>query len=461
MFRTIYNIIFKYSNEQKKEINNTNYSYLNQSDSQSLDLNDYNFTDKNISKKKSKQNYIDLIIKKFNNTNNFIINKYFIKSNDDDNLNIDDFLSNKNVEELFILLDLLYLISIKSVENNIIKNSIKDIKKIIACIIKKSFNEKKFNCTIFDFIINIDKKYIPLSSEFCIITSNEILMKNSFVTFIKTYPLFLIFVINYYPKNNLPIPEFFKILKAFMIGYYTNVFNQIEENMNDYNHTLQLNYLNIIYFIIEQILDIYESISKNNNNIDDFNKEIMRYLSYCLNCQKKVKNHFILSRYLIECVNCGEKCLFINTNLYDYVKKEKDGLKAFIDECIFNTITGLTCNMIYKFIEKYEKRDKISMFYYSLYYKIMCEHFNFLNYIKLKLGKKIPYIVDACCEINNKEGALDDNIKLFFDKYINDYNNYSFRPIYETIEKDKFVSFNLYRKTIKHEFRLAQCKYYK
>ena len=190
MFRTIYNIIFKYSNEQKKEINNTNYSYLNQSDSQSLDLNDYNFTDKNISKKKSKQNYIDLIIKKFNNTNNFIINKYFIKSNDDDNLNIDDFLSNKNVEELFILLDLLYLISIKSVENNIIKNSIKDIKKIIACIIKKSFNEKKFNCTIFDFIINIDKKYNPLSSEFCIITSNEILMKNSFVIFIETYPIY-------------------------------------------------------------------------------------------------------------------------------------------------------------------------------------------------------------------------------------------------------------------------------
>ena len=89
------------------------------------------------------------------------------------------------------------------------------------------------------------------------------------------------------------------------------------------------------------------------------------------------------------------------------------------------------------------------------------KHFNFLNYIKLKLGKKIPYIVDACCEINNKEGALDDNIKLFFDKYINDYNNYSFRTIYETIEKDKFVSFNLYRKTIKHEFQLAQCKNYK
>ena len=146
------------------------------------------------------------------------------------------------MEELFILLDFLYLISINSDENNIIKNSISDIKKIIVCIIKKSFNENKFNCTIFDVIINIDKKYIPLSSEFCVITSNEILIKNSFVTFIKTYPLFLIFVINFYPKNNLPIAEFLKILKAFMIGYYTNVFNQIEENMNNYNHTLQLNY---------------------------------------------------------------------------------------------------------------------------------------------------------------------------------------------------------------------------
>ena len=447
-------------NEQKKEINNANDSYLNQSNSQSIDLDDYNFTDKNISKKKSKQYYIDLIIKKYNNTNNFIINKYFRKTNDD-NLNFDDFLSNKNLEELFILLDFLYLISINSGENNIIKNSISDIKKIIVCIIKKSFNENKFNCTIFDVIINIDKKYIPLSSEFSVITSNEILIKNSFVTFIKTYPLFLIFVINFYPKNNLPIAEFLKILKAFMIGYYTNVFNQIEENMNNYNHTLQLNYLNIIYFIIEQILDIYESISKNNNSINDYNKKIMKYLTYCLNCQKKVKNHFILSKYLIECVNCGEKCLFINTNLYDYLKKEKNELKKFIDECIFNVITGLTCNMIYKFIEKYEKRDKISMFCYSLYYKIMCEHFNFLNYIKLKLGKKIPYIINTSCEINNKEGALDENIKLFFDNYITDYNNYSFRTIYETIEKDKFVSFNLYRKTIKHEYQLAKCKNYK
>ena len=447
-------------NEQKKEINNANDSYLNQSNSQSIDLDDYNFTDKNISKKKSKQYYIDLIIKKYNNTNNFIINKYFRKTNDD-NLNFDDFLSNKNLEELFILLDFLYLISINSDENNIIKNSISDIKKIIVCIIKKSFNENKFNCTIFDVIINIDKKYIPLSSEFSVITSNEILIKNSFVTFIKTYPLFLIFVINFYPKNNLPIAEFLKILKAFMIGYYTNVFNQIEENMNNYNHTLQFNYLNIIYFIIEQILDIYESISKNNNSINDCNKKIMKYLTYCLNCQKKVKNHFILSKYLIECVNCGEKCLFINTNLYDYLKKEKNELKKFIDECIFNVITGLTCNMIYKFIEKYEKRDKISMFCYSLYYKIMCEHFNFLNYIKLKLGKKIPYIINTSCEINNKEGALDENIKLFFDNYITDYNNYSFRTIYETIEKDKFISFNLYRKTIKHEYQLSKCKSYK
>ena len=31
-----------------------------------------------------------------------------------------------------------------------------------------------------------------------------------------------------------------------------------------------------------------ECLDKNNNIIDDFNKEIMRYLSYCLNCQKMV-----------------------------------------------------------------------------------------------------------------------------------------------------------------------------
>ena len=453
---------FSNSNKKNKENRNMNDSNLNQSYSQSQDLEDYFFNEKNVSKNKSKKDYIDLIINKYNTSNHFILNKYFLKLNDTtNNINIDDYLSNKNMEELFILLDLVYIISIKTDDINVIKECILDIKKIIICIIKKSFSEKKFNCIIFDFITKIDKKYIPLPSEFDILSSNEILIKTSFVNFIKTYPLFLIFILNYFPKNNLPILQFFKILKSFMIGYYKNVFNQVDGNMNDYNHTLQINYLNIIYFIIGQILNIYQTITKNNDYIDDFNKEVMRYLSYCLNCQKKIKNPFIISNYLIECTYCGEKYLFINTNLFDYLKNEIEEIKKFIDECVYNVITGLTCIILSKFIEKYEKRDVNPMFCYSLYYKIMNEHFNFLNYIKLKIGKNIPYVIEPNSEINNKEGALDEYINFFFDKYITEKSKYPFRTIYDTIENDDFVSFNSFRKTIKHECQLANCKNFK
>ena len=450
-------ITFYFSISCDKKKDNNNDTSLNHSLSQSQDYDEF-FND-NISKKKTKKEYIDLIVDKFNNTDNYFINKYFhnIYNNNNSNNNIDfdidEFLSKKNIEELLILLDIVYCISIKSSEEQLIKECILDIRKIIVNIITKSFNEKKFNCIIFNFINNIDKKYLPLPSEFDIMTSNEILFqKKNYADFFRTFPLFLIFILNYYPKYNLEISQFFNIIKTFMKGYKDNVFNAIDVK---YNHTLQINYLTIIYFIIKQILDIY--INKNDTN--NINKNIIQYLPYCLKCQKKQKNPFILSKYLTKCIYCGEIFLFINTNVYDYLKDNENEIKNFIDENIFGVITGITCNMLYKFFEKYENRNTNSMFCYHLYYKIMKEHFAFLNYIKLKIGKNIPFVVDPKCEINNQEGVLETHIKNFFEKYITEKHKYPFREIYENIENDSFDIFNSDRKTIKHESELNKFKY--
>ena len=462
------------SNSQNIDTKDMNYSIA--SISQEIDIdNSFNNNNNNINIY-SEKDYIKLILNKFTHSNDYFINKYF-NTNDNNKINIENNneninekgnfeenesekkLSEKCIEELFILLDILYYISLKFCQE-IKQKSILDIKKIIKFIIIKSFEEKKFNCTIFNFILNIDKIYLPLSSDFNIINSNEILMKKSFIHFIKTYPLYIIFIINYFPKNNFDISEFFSVLKSFMIGYLKNVFNSIDENMNEYNHTLQLNYLSIIYFIINQILYIYNYKDKSNNELYDIKVKIL-HLPYCINCQKKIKCPLIFSNYLSQCNYCGEKSLYINTNLYDYIFNKKNEIKKFIDECVFHVITGITCNILFKFKVKYEKRNINSMFCYNLYYKIMSEHFQFLNNIKLIIGKNIPFVVDINCDINNREGALEEYMNTFFERYLTNKSKYPFKSIYETIDKDNFESFNSFRKTIKHECELSKHKYFK
>jgi hypothetical protein len=331
---------------------------------------------------------------------------------------------------------------------------------IIKCIIIKTFKEKKFNCSIFNFILNVEQKYLPLSSEFNIIKCNEILLKNSFVHFIKTYPIYIIFIINYFTKNNLQISELFSLLKSFMEGYNKKVFNSIDENMNEYNHTLQINYLNIIYFIINKILNIYYCGDKNNND-SNITKIKIVYLTYCINCQKKIKDPLLFSKYLCQCNYCGEKFLYINSHLDNYIYNNKNETKKFIDECIFDVITGITCNILYKFKVKYDNRNINSMFCYNLYYKIMSEHFQFLNEIKLIIGKNIPFVIDPNCDINNKEGSLEEYMNIFFERYLTNQNKYPFKAIYDTIDKDNYESFNSFRKTIKHECLLAEHRYIK
>ena len=175
----------------------------------------------------SEKEYCKIIKNKFNNSKDYFIKKYIVNDNNENNNNnkrndksknksstknidvnededIEKIISEKTIVDLFILLDMLYNISINYSEETK-KKSILDIKKIIKYIIIKSFEEKQFNCTIFNFMLNVDQKYLPLSSEFNIINCNEILMNKSFPLFIKTYPIYLIFIINYFPKSNLEI----------------------------------------------------------------------------------------------------------------------------------------------------------------------------------------------------------------------------------------------------------------
>ena len=408
--------------------------------------------------KKKELNDSQIIINKFLFTQNYFIRKYFNAEFWNDinyETDIQSLLGEKNLEELFILLDIIYYISQVFEDEKMVEKAIQDIKNIIIYIIKKSYEKSKFNCCIYNFILNIDSKYIPSPDDFDILKSNgTILIKNSFTQFIRTYPLYIIFVINYFSINNYTITEFFKYIKAFLDGYSSQVFNLIDSN-KDYNYTLQLNYLKIIHFIIEEILNIY--MDKNSENI--FNTNILVHLPYCINCKEKMKNPIIFSKYLSQCFYCGEKHLFINTNLNKYLSQYKEDIKEFTNENIFKVITDITCNVLIKFQEKYEKKKETSLFCYNLYYKLMNEHFKFLRNIQFILGKNIPFIINPDGILNKTEGALEQNIKMFYDNYLTKNNKYPLEAIYNTINDDMFISFNTYRKTIKHETALIRNKF--
>lgn len=447
---------------------NVNNSYA-RSNGPSQDVNN-SFTNNisnNISNNSKKDEFENkkIIITKFLNSHDYFIKKYFHLNNIDtnDQVDIKNILEQKKLEELYILLDIIYYASIKFNEEDIVKKSIEDIKQIIILIIKKSYEVLNFNCTIFNFILNIDSKYLPSSNEFDILNSNaNILLRYSLVQFIKTYPIFMIFILNYFPKNNYDIKEFFSFLKAFMQGYSNNVFFTIDKNEEkDYNHTLQLNYLEIMIFVLKIILNIYAD----KINEYEINNNKILHLPYCTKCKKKLKNYILYSNYLSQCFYCGEKYLYINTDLYPYLIKNKENVKKFVEETVFNVITNITCDILYSFNLKYEKKEETTLFSYSLFYKVMKEHFKFLNYIKVILGINIPFVVDidniANKTMNSSEGLLEINIDNFFEKLLTNKCKYPFEYIYKTICDDNFKSFNIIRKTIKHESILAMNKYVK
>lgn len=438
--------VLAYYNNRSKE-NNIKSTTNISSNNNSLSNNSFECDNSLDDIKLEKFKLDDKINEKFRNFDDEIIQKYFNKN--DPSKNMRDILSNNNLEELFVILDLIYYISNKFFDEDIVKKSIDDIRIIIELILTKSFEEKKFNCTIYNFMIMIDYKYLPLQKDFDIILCNhKILEKESYSEFIKTYPLYIIFILNFCVRKKYDIMEFLKYIKSYIIGYLY-VFNSIDQKEDGYSHTLQLNYLCLLYYIIKQFLFLMLG-NKNNtsNNIE--------HLPYCTMCKKKCNNPIILSKYLSQCFYCGYKHLYINSNVLSYLFEHENEVKEFANEIIFDTISKLTLIILCKFKEKYDKKDETSMFGYHLYYKIMNEHFQFLNYIQVITDKNIPFAKEQ-----NNNRSIEDDINYIFENCITDKSMYPFEAIYKTIEDDKFSLFNFYRKTIKHESKLALNKYVK
>ena len=83
---------------------------------------------------------------------------------------------------------------------------------------------------------------------------------------------------------------------------------------------MQINYLNIIYFIIKQFLKININNDKHNNNNEINNhKYIIQHLPYCIYCKKKIKKPLILGEYVSQCNYCGKMILYLNTKLKNYL----------------------------------------------------------------------------------------------------------------------------------------------
>jgi hypothetical protein len=82
-----------------------------------------------------------------------------------------------------------------------------------------------------------------------------------------------------------------------------------------------------------------------------------------------------------------------------------------------------------------------------------------LRNIQFILGKNIPFVINPEGILNKTEGALEQNIKMFYDNYLTKNNKYPLEAIYNTINDDMFISFNTYRKTIKHETALIRNKF--
>ena len=387
------------------------------------------------------EHYWSEILEKLKNQDNYFVNKYIKKK--EEKRKLGDVTSNKSVEDLTLILDILYnLINLHPEYDNIIE----EIYELADTIRIKSEEVGLFNCLIFDFILQIKKEmYNPqYINNFIKYDSNY---KISNKALILVYPSYIIFLINYYPKSNSNISEFLLKMGKFMKAYAKNVFNQIEEEVKkeSFTHHLQINYLFLFYFLVQQFIIAYKNNKNENESID------IGHLPYCPMCKKKNKNPLIMTKYLSRCNYCDELFLYINSNLIPYLRKNIP--KNFIDG-LYESITFLTCNILNKFKEKYEKRNtEKSMANYQLYYKIIRDHFAFLNYLKRLVGH-IPFLIIKDYDFNNEPDALEESLKSFRQKYLNDKTKYPFKSIYDCIENGDFGKFNIVRKAIKHESQI-------
>jgi len=445
------------SDKKDKENKENNEDLLNMSNS-ILDITINPSQDANISifnsLKEETNNTRSMIVNRFNNSNDYLINKFFTHNGLEEikEESTQTILSQRSIEELFIMLDMVYYVSTKFNDNKINKKSIDEVKKIIIQLFKQISEKGEFNCTFYNFLLNIEPKYIPDSDENCpILSNNSFLIKKSYDMFIITFPLFVIFIINYYTKNNSGIDEFFKIINAFITGYNNVVFSYLNNKGQD---IYQLNYLYLINFIIKHILIIYIDKNDYKNNIN-----IKFHLPYCIKCKKKLKNPIIISRYLSQCIYCGEKNLFIDADIYSYLNQYKEYLETFIKESMFKDITKLTCNLFDKFYEKFQKRNEVHLLFHNYYYKLMKEQFKFLNDVKYIIGENIPFITEKKYCLNLKEVSFEVMIDYYFENVFTKEDEYPFDSILTLIYEDKYDLFNKFRKTIKHECGLIFNKY--
>lgn len=441
------NNLDKKKNNQRDESQDDSYVLNQNLPSQELIENSFmnNLTNNNLKNDKNdiNQKINDIFIK----SNDCYIKKYF-QENIGYDIEVENSLNEKNIPELFILLDIIYNVSYKFIDKIKIKNAIQDVQKIIRKIMEKCSEKKQFNCAIYNFVLSVDEKYIPLTDEFDIINCNyKLLFKESPTQFIKTYPLYIIFILNYWCKNNYDFEKFIMIIEKFITGYSNNAFDTIDKKENGYSYILQFNYLSLIYLIIEIILYIH--VGKiNEENIND---NTILHLPYCIFCQKKMNNNIILGKYLSQCIYCGEKYLYVNTNLKKYLFENKKHLENICDK-IISVELEFTLKIMDSFIEKHKNQNETSLYCHNLFYKIMEEHFQFLNKIKYIIGEK-----DFISKIKVDENeSLADKIRNFLNKFVKNKNQCPIVEIYNTINNDDYEAFNTYRKAIKHESNLAK-----
>ena len=395
----------------------------------------------------------------------YIIENIYEKYKDINDL-IDETKNINSLSVLYILLNFCYIIIRSNFSENLIKETFKKGKEIVRLLLNKIFTKNNFNCEFFDFLIKAHVNFLP--DDFEIFKENQKLLKSSRDQFIITFPLYVIFILNLAQKIKLDVEKFFQFITVYVEGYYKNVFDIIinqknSNNVSIFNNKLHLNYLNLIYFLWEEIIYTHKKLQEQDEfELPQYSARKSFHLPYCNYCFKTNKNPVILSNYLSLCKYCGNTNLYINIVLFEFLSKKND-LEKYINEDINVGITEITVKLLMAFKQKFSENQYIKTIYsYPEIYKMLSMHFNCLNKLNIIGLKKIEFKPNSNAIINSAKGILEENIKSFFDNCVkkkSDYKVNELKAILELFIKGQFNSFNKARKTIKYEQELLDNMY--
>ena len=379
---------------------------------------------------------------------------------------IDEANSSSSLSVLYLLINFCYIITKSKFSENFIRDTFKKGKEIVRLILDKIFTKNNFNCEFLDFLIKAQEDFLP--NDFEILKENQKLLKSSKDQYIITYPLYFIFILNIAKKNKLDVEIFFRFFTAYVEGYYKNVFDFIinqkkSDNIHVFNNKLHLNYMKLIYFLWEEIIYTHKKLQeKDELQLPQYRVRKSFHLPYCNYCFKTNKNPLILSDYLSLCKYCGHTNLYVNTDLFGFIKQKSD-LEKYVNEKINVDITEITVKLLKTFKEKYAENKNFKTIYsYPIIYKMLSAHFNCLNKLNIIGFKKIEFKPNSNEIINSAKGTLEENIKSLFNSCINkksDYQVDELAVILELLIKGQFNSFNNARKTIKYEQELLDNEY--